>query len=81
MSSREQRQAFAAKLEDAIRTFEPRFHNVSVALLDRRDSAERILRLRIEATVHLVAGPTPVLFASAVNPATLRFTVAEASHV
>ena len=52
-----------------------------MSVLDPRDSAERILRLRIEATVHLFADPTPVLFASAVNPATLRFNVSEASHV
>ena len=81
LGSREQRQVFAARLEDAIRTFEPRFRNISVTVLDLREAAERVLRLRIEATVVLVVGPTPVLFASSVNPATLRFSVAEASHV
>ncbi len=81
LGTREQREVFAARLEQAIGTFEPRFRNVSVAVLDPRETAERVLRLRIEATVVLVAGPTPVLFASAVNPTTLRFSVAEASHV
>ncbi len=81
MGTREQRDVFAAKIEEAIRTFEPRLQHLSVSVLDPQESAERVLRLRIEATVLLVAEPTPVLFASTVNPATLRFSVAEASHV
>lgn len=81
LATREQRQVFAAKVEEAVRTFEPRLRNVSVSVLDPRESAERVLRLRIEATVVLVVGPTPVLFASSVNPTTLRFSVAEASDV
>lgn len=81
LGTREQRQVFAVKLEEAIRTFEPRFRNVSVTVQDPRESSERVLRLRIEATVVLVVGPIPVLFTSSVNPTTLRFAVAEASHV
>ncbi len=81
MGTREHREVFASKLEEAIRVFEPRLRDVSVVVLDPQESAERVLRLRIEATVLLVAEPTPVLFASTVNPATLRFSVAEAHHV
>ena len=81
MVTREQRQVFAATLEEAIRDSEPRFRNLSVSVLDPRDAAERVLRLRIEATVVLEDSAVPVLFASSVNPATLRFSVAEASYV
>ena len=49
-------------------------------MLDPRDSAERVLRLRIEATVVLEDLPVPVLFASSVSPTTLRFSVAEGSY-
>jgi type VI secretion system protein ImpF len=81
MVTREQRQAFAAKIEESIRIFEPRFRNLSVTVLDPRDTTARVLRLRIEATVVLQEGPLPVLFASSVSPTTLRFSVSEASHV
>ena len=81
MTTREQRQVFAAALEEAIRDCEPRFRNLSVAVLDPRDAGERVLRLRIEAMVVLEDSAMPVLFASSINPATLRFQVAEASHV
>ena len=50
-------------------------------MLNPRDSAERVLRLRIEATVLLDDLALPVLFASTVSPSTLRFSVSEASDV
>ena len=81
MITREQRQMFATTIEEAIRESEPRFRNLSVSVMDPRDSAERVLRLRIEAMVVLEDSAVPVLFASSVNPATLRFSVAEASYV
>ncbi len=81
MTTREQRAVFAAGLEEAIRDCEPRFRQLSVTVLDPREATERVLRLRIEAMVTLEGSTTPVLFASSVNPATLRFSVAEASHV
>ena len=80
MTTREQRRVFAASLEEAIRECEPRLRALSVSVLDPRDSAERVMRLRIEATVVLEDSAVPVLFASSVNPATLRFSVAEASY-
>jgi type VI secretion system protein ImpF len=81
MVTREQRQVFAATLEEAIRESEPRFRNLAVSVLDPRDAGERVLRLRIEAMVVLEDSAVPVLFASSINPATLRFSVAEASYV
>ncbi len=77
----EQRRVFAARLEDAIRESEPRLRQLAVSVLDPRDSAERVLRLRIEANVTLDDLSVPVLFASTISPATLRFSVSEASHV
>ena len=81
MITREQRQIFAATIEEAIRESEPRLRNLSVSVMDPRDAAERVLRLRIEAMVVLEDSAVPVLFASLINPSTLRFSVAEASYV
>ncbi len=81
MITREQRQIFATAIEESIRESEPRFRNLSVSVMDPRDAAERVLRLRIEAMVVLEDSAVPVLFASSINPATLRFSVAEASYV
>lgn len=81
MVTREQRQVFAAALEEQIRDSEPRLRNLSVSVLDPRDGGERVLRLRIEASVVLEDHAVPVLFASSINPATLRFSVSEAGYV
>ena len=81
MITREQRAVFATTLEESIRESEPRFRNVAVSVLDPNDASERILRLRIEATVVLEDSAMPVLFASSINPATLRFSVTAARHV
>ncbi len=81
LTTREQRAVFAAGLEEAIRDCEPRLRHLSVTVLDPREAAERVLRLRIEAMVVIDDSAVPVLFASSINPATLRFSVSEASHV
>jgi type VI secretion system protein ImpF len=81
MVTTEQRQVFAAAMEEAIRESEPRFRNLAVSVLDPREAGERVLRLRIEAMVVLEDSAVPVLFSSQINPATLRFSVAEARHV
>ncbi len=77
----EQRRIFAAKLAETIRMFEPRFKSVSVTVLDPRDAAERVLRLRIEALMVIDSDPVPMLFQTNLNPATLRFSIAEVGGV
>jgi predicted component of type VI protein secretion system len=81
MVTKEQRQIFALSLEEAVRDGEPRFRNLAVTVLDPREAGERMLRLRIEAMVVLEDSAVPVLFSSQINPATMRFSVAEARHV
>ena len=81
MGTIEPRRVFADRLEKAIRDGEPRLRQLAVTVLNPRDSAERVLRLRIEATVLLDDLALPVLFASTVSPSTLRFSVSEASDV
>ena len=81
MTTVEQRRTFAGRLEATIIACEPRLQGVAVSVLDPRESSERVLRLRIEATILLEDAAVPVLFTSSVNPTTLRFSVAEASYV
>lgn len=77
MVSRDQRQAFARKLEATIRTFEPRLRDVAVTVLDARNATERMMRLRINATAILHEDTAAVTFASALDPTTLLFRIAE----
>ena len=77
MAARDQRDAFARQLEATIRVFEPRLRHVRVAVLDSRESTERLLRLRIEATAVLFEGPAPITLSSALDPATMRFQVGD----
>ncbi len=77
----EQRRVFALRLEEAIRDSEPRLQHLVVTVLNPRDNAERVLRLRIEATVVFDDLLLPVLFASTISPSTLRFSVSEANDV
>lgn len=79
--SREQRERFARQLEATVLAFEPRFRSVTVTVLDPRNAAERILRLRIEAVAVLHEEMLPVVLSSELNPATLRFMVAGDGHV
>ncbi len=80
MSSADSRRVFASGVELALHNYEPRLRGVSVSVLDPRESAERVLRLRIEASIVLEDASVPVLFTSSVSPTTLRFSVAEASY-
>ena len=77
MTGRDQRQAFARQLESAIRTYEPRLMNVKVTVLENRNAAERLLRLRIEAVAVLYEGTLPTMFAFALDPSTMRFQSGE----
>lgn len=77
MAGRDQRDSFARKLEAAVRLFEPRLRDVRIAVLDSRNSTERLLRLRIKAVAVLHEGTVPITLASALDPATMRFHVDE----
>ena len=64
------RRNFARLVEEVIQRFEPRFLQVRVDLLDNADPLDRILRFRIEALLRVDPAPEPVVFDSAVEPAT-----------
>ncbi|WP_279357920.1 type VI secretion system baseplate subunit TssE [Methylobacterium indicum] len=81
LATPEQRADLARALETTIQAFEPRFRTVTVTVLKGRDPLERLLRIRIEAAVHLSAdqAPEPVTFETALDPAIRSFSV-ESRH-
>jgi len=64
------REAFRRTLEEVIRRFEPRFKTVSITLLEPEELADRMLKFRIDALLEVQPAPEPVVFHSAVEPAT-----------
>lgn len=62
-------------IEQVIRKFEPRFKTVKVKLLDNTDSADRTLRLRIDALLYAEPSPEPVVFDSMLEPTHGTFAV------
>lgn len=79
LATPEQRADLARALEATIQAFEPRFRAVRVSVLKGRDPLERLLRIRIEAAVHLGPdtgqAPEPVAFETALDPAIRSFLV------
>jgi type VI secretion system protein ImpF len=64
------REQFRQILERVIRHFEPRFQRVSVEVLANKDSLDHSMRFRINAMMYAEPAPEPVVFDSALEPAT-----------
>jgi type VI secretion system protein ImpF len=64
------RQDFQRLLEGIIRRNEPRFKSVSVQMLENSNPLDRTLRFRIDALLYAEPAPEPVVFDSAMEPAT-----------
>ena len=69
------RRRFLATVERTIRTFEPRFKSIKVVEVANSDYLDRTLRFRIDALLYAYPAPEPVVFDSAVEPATGEFQV------
>ena len=69
------REEFRRVIETIIKTFEPRFKTVKVIALDNTEAIDRTLRFRIDALLHADPAPEPVVFDSALEPATGIFEV------
>jgi type VI secretion system protein ImpF len=65
-----------AAIEDAVRTFEPRLQDVSVALEPQRDT-ERALRFRIDALLMVDPAPEPVTFDTTLQLVSGEYAVEE----
>jgi type VI secretion system protein ImpF len=64
------RHDFQRLVESVIRRCEPRFKSVSVELLENVGVLDRTLRFRIDALLYAEPAPEPVVFDTALEPAT-----------
>jgi len=70
LGSARNRTEFRRVVETVIRQFEPRFKSVKVEMLDNVETLDRTLRFRIDALLYAEPAPEPVVFDSALQPAT-----------
>jgi type VI secretion system protein ImpF len=70
-----QRDRLRDQVERTIRRFEPRLAEIRVVLLDRGDTLDPTLRLRIEGLLRTEPAPEPVAFDTLVDPATAEVQV------
>jgi type VI secretion system protein ImpF len=70
LGAAENRTDFARVIEKVLRDFEPRFKSVHVEMLDNPDPSKRTLKFRIEGLLHAEPAPEPIVFDSALEPAT-----------
>jgi type VI secretion system protein ImpF len=81
LATQQERLELLRSLEEAIRLFEPRFRSVELSLIAGRDQLDRVLRIRIEAVTQLEPSPGPIVFETALDPATRTFSVTERDNV
>lgn len=70
LGSAEGRDEFRRVFEAVVRRFEPRFARINVEMLGNADPLDRTLRFRIDALLHAEPAPEPIVFDSALQPAT-----------
>ena len=75
MGSAAAREECRRTVEEAIRTYEPRFKAVEVQLPENVESLDRTLRLRIVGTLYAEPAPEPVVFDSVVEPTSGAFEI------
>lgn len=80
LGSPARRRMFLQKVEQIIRTFEPRFQKIKVVEVENTDSLDRTLRFRIDAVLYAFPSPEPIVFDSAVDPSSKTFRVEGASR-
>lgn len=75
LASESGRRQFLKIVEQTIRNFEPRFKSVRVEFLENADDLDRTMRFRIDAMMYAYPAPEPVVFDTAMEPATGEFSV------
>jgi len=71
---------FTRRLENMLRKYEPRFKTVSVNFVDNKDSTDRTLRFRVNATLYADPAPEVVIFDSILEPVSRSVNVEESQH-
>lgn len=79
LGSASRRLRFLKQVEDVIRIFEPRFQRVKVIPIENADAIDRTLRFRIDAALHAVPVPHPIIFDSSLEPTSKTFRVEDSA--
>ncbi len=78
--SLEKKKEFVKTLERILRDYEPRFKSVKVVPLENKDTTDRTLRFRIEATLYADPAPEIVIFDSELDPVSRIVNVEESRN-
>ena len=70
LASPAQQEEFRKGLEEVIRRFEPRFRELSVALVVPENQVERVLRFQINGLLETYSSREEVIFNTAIDPVT-----------
>ncbi len=76
----EKKKAFTKHLEKILRDYEPRFKSVKVNHINNKDTTDRTLRFRIDATMYADPAPEIVIFDSVLDPVSRTVNVEESKH-
>lgn len=76
----DKKKEFTRSLEKILRDYEPRFKSVKVTYLDNKDSIDRAVRFRVNATLYADPAPEVVVFDSVLEPISRTVNVEESSN-
>lgn len=77
----EKKREFVKNLEKTLAQYEPRFKSIKVHHIDNKESSDRSLRFRIDATLYADPAPEIIVFDSILDPVFRTVTVEESRHV
>lgn len=76
----DKKKEFTRNLEKILREYEPRFKTVKVTYLDNKETVDRTLRFRVNATLYADPAPEVVVFDSILEPVSRTVNVEESLH-
>lgn len=76
----ERKKVFTKDLEKILKEYEPRFKSVSVTYQDSKDTTDRTLRFRIDATLFADPAPETIVFDSVLDPVSRTVNVEESRY-
>jgi type VI secretion system protein ImpF len=71
---------FIKDLETTLATFEPRFKTIKVIHIENKETNDRTLRFRIDATLYADPSPEVIIFDSILDPVFRTVKVEESHH-
>ena len=80
ITDNEKKKEFTRNLERLLRKFEPRFKSVKVNFIENKESSDRTLRFRVDATLYADPAPEIVVFDSVLEPVSRTVNVEESQH-